>query len=235
MRVFVYFFIIAVMSCSHDKSDFKEESSMDQRQLSDTTIQKFYDNGNLKEDFRLKDGVVHGQYKAYHSNGKLSLQGGYDSGRFVGRWEYYDAEERFDSVTEYSIVNTKSEINRKWVFDKNGDTINERSFYYITQFYKDTIEIGEFNSLYIMLENPYFGDQLTILLGGFDKGFSNVEEVTTDSLWLTTYGFQYNFISYKPGKNVVRLIAVDLDKDGRAKYFFIEEEFFVVAEYSDDI
>lgn len=235
MRIFAYIFMITLIGCSYDNVDYEEDSTIDHSQLSDSTIRKFYENGNLKAIYYLKDGVVHGDYKSYYSNGKVYLKGEYDSGLSVGRWEYYDSNGHLDSVIEYFIVNTKSEINQKWVFDKNGDTFNEKSFYYTAQFYKDTIEMGECNSLYIIVEKPYFGNQMTILLGDFDKGFINMEEAEIDTLWLTTYGFQYNFVSYKPGKNVVRLIAVDLDKDGRAKYFFIEEDFFVVAEYSDDI
>lgn len=233
MKILFFCIIAIALSCTNQESEsFLKDSLIGQNQeISDTTVQKYYDNGNLKEVFSLKNGVLHGHYQSFYQNGSISLRGSYDSGRFVGKWEYINKNEHLDSITEYTIVGSKSEINQKWVFSKKGEIILDKSFYYTTEFYEDTVELGTFNSLLLLLEQPYYGHQMAILLGDFDQKFSNMEEIEVDSLWLPKYGFQYNFVSYKPGKNVVRLIAVDLDISGNAKYFFIEEEFFVSAEY----
>lgn len=63
-----------------------------------TSVEK-YPKGAVKAEGYLKR-VAGGEYKrhgawvTYHENGKIASQGGYDLGKKVGEWKYWDMEGR---------------------------------------------------------------------------------------------------------------------------------------------
>ena len=54
---------------------------------------KKYANGNTKFSVELKDGLKHGRYKSYYSNGVLKISGKYRKDKQVGTWRVYDLNE----------------------------------------------------------------------------------------------------------------------------------------------
>lgn len=60
---------------------------------SDLTAKNFtktYKNGRIKFTVELKNGLKHGDYKAYYSNGKLKISGKYKKDKQVGTWKVYN-------------------------------------------------------------------------------------------------------------------------------------------------
>ena len=60
--------------------------------LSAKFFSKVYPNGTLRFKVDLKDGLKHGRYVAYHSNGQKKITGRFKKDQQVGTWRYYDAQ-----------------------------------------------------------------------------------------------------------------------------------------------
>ena len=58
--------------------------------LSANTFSKVYPNGSIRFKVDLKDGLKHGRYTAYHSNGKKKITGRFKRDQQVGTWRYFD-------------------------------------------------------------------------------------------------------------------------------------------------
>ncbi|NBC84269.1 MAG: DUF3352 domain-containing protein [Bacteroidetes bacterium] len=52
----------------------------------------FYENDVLKYEFRLKDGLKHGMFKAYYENGNIQIKGRLNNGAPVNTWKFYDQD-----------------------------------------------------------------------------------------------------------------------------------------------
>ena len=56
------------------------------------TFKEYYDNGELKVEVPLKNGLKHGTYREYHPNGSIKLKGKYRRDKQVGLWKAYDPD-----------------------------------------------------------------------------------------------------------------------------------------------
>ncbi len=54
---------------------------------------KKYSNGNVRFSVELKDGLKHGRYKEYYSNGVLKISGKFRKDKQVSTWRVYDLNE----------------------------------------------------------------------------------------------------------------------------------------------
>ncbi|WBX74468.1 DUF3352 domain-containing protein [Tenacibaculum pacificus] len=70
--------------------DFKEIHPSD---LSASSYKEYHDNGKLKFEVSLDDGLLDGKYKMYYPNGNLKLKGKYKNGKKSGTWRAYDEKE----------------------------------------------------------------------------------------------------------------------------------------------
>lgn len=62
---------------------------------------EYFDDGTLKLEVELKNGLKHGNIKEYHSNGELRLKGEYDEDVPKGKWKYYNEEGDLIKVDKY--------------------------------------------------------------------------------------------------------------------------------------
>jgi len=69
--------------------------------LDASSLKEYYDDGTLKLEVELKDGLKHGTLKVYHPNGELKLRGKYDKDMPVGKWKYYDEKGDLTKVDRY--------------------------------------------------------------------------------------------------------------------------------------
>ncbi|QSE96494.1 DUF3352 domain-containing protein [Fulvivirga lutea] len=60
--------------------------------LNDKKLTQEFDNGQLKFEVSLKDGLKHGRYSEYDSLGNLIIKGRYKEDKKVGTWKFYDSE-----------------------------------------------------------------------------------------------------------------------------------------------
>ncbi|WP_420401784.1 DUF3352 domain-containing protein [Flagellimonas sp.] len=57
--------------------------------LNAKTFSKTYSNGQIRFEVDLKDGMKHGQYKAFYSDGTEKITGRYRKDQQVGTWKYF--------------------------------------------------------------------------------------------------------------------------------------------------
>ncbi|TXN37343.1 DUF3352 domain-containing protein [Flagellimonas hymeniacidonis] len=58
--------------------------------LNAKSFRKNYSNGTLRFEVELKDGLKHGRYTEFYSNGSEKISGRFKRGEQVGTWRYYD-------------------------------------------------------------------------------------------------------------------------------------------------
>lgn len=184
----------------------------------DGKLNEYYDSGDLKEvhiysngmkiDSSLyfeKDGKLnyveyhHGDTtysnyrKYYYPDNSIKSEGIYSKlGLPIGKWRYYNEENGYlEEVKEIQNVNGEPHLNQNWSFDKNGDTLFDRSTYLLLHFLKDTISIEEAVTVYAELKYPLFKNKESSIMAvvpndnseDFNEDFSNLEFIQPD----TTY------------------------------------------------
>ncbi|CAM1339988.1 DUF3352 domain-containing protein [Tenacibaculum aestuarii] len=60
--------------------------------LSAKSYQEFYENGKLKFEVDLNDGLKDGSYKSYYENGNVKVKGHYKNDKQSGTWKAYDEQ-----------------------------------------------------------------------------------------------------------------------------------------------
>lgn len=60
--------------------------------LSAKTFSRIYPNGSIRFKVDLKDGLKHGRYSGFHSNGKKKITGRFKKDQQVGTWRYFDED-----------------------------------------------------------------------------------------------------------------------------------------------
>ena len=60
--------------------------------LSAKSYQEFYENGKLKFEVDLNDGLKDGSYKSYYQNGSIKVKGQYKKDKQSGTWKAYDEQ-----------------------------------------------------------------------------------------------------------------------------------------------
>jgi hypothetical protein len=68
----------------------------------DSAFVEKYPNGDVKSTGFYRDGLLHGEYKAYYKNGMLKEQGRYERGEKVGKWYYYNRRGEVESKQTYA-------------------------------------------------------------------------------------------------------------------------------------
>ncbi len=63
--------------------------------------QTFYDNGQVKEEVRLKDALKNGSYFEYYPDASLKTKGRYKNNQRVGLWKSYSKEGKIIGKTRY--------------------------------------------------------------------------------------------------------------------------------------
>ena len=76
----------------------------------------YFENGQIKSQYTLKDSKVNGKINTYHENGKLQKTGYYVDGKASGNFTEYD--DQGEKTVEYFMVN--DEINGTCSFFKNN-------------------------------------------------------------------------------------------------------------------
>nr|WP_298995261.1 DUF3352 domain-containing protein [uncultured Allomuricauda sp.] len=60
--------------------------------LTAKTFSRKYANGTIRFEVELKDGLKHGRYTEYHSNGKEKITGRFRKDIQIGTWRYFDTD-----------------------------------------------------------------------------------------------------------------------------------------------
>ncbi|MCD7969828.1 MAG: DUF3352 domain-containing protein [Alistipes sp.] len=59
-------------------------------------LRDYYEDGSIKSESEIKNGMRHGRYREFHPNGALRLRGKYVKGSTKGTWKYYTEDGKFD-------------------------------------------------------------------------------------------------------------------------------------------
>ena len=70
--------------------------------LDASEVKEFDDEGRLKFEVELKNGIKHGTYREYYPNGKIRVKGKFKKDEKDGVWKLYDENENLIEETEFS-------------------------------------------------------------------------------------------------------------------------------------
>lgn len=218
-KAIILLFIFFIYSCNNKKIEY-------------------FDNGNVKSVYSLKDGEYHGLFESYDNignikemhiyqngeksdssvyykntgvinyidyyqeglvtyrkflfdNGKIKEEGKMFRGQFpIGKWKHYDNEGYLTQIKEIKNIQNQPFLNQNWVFNRKGDTLQEKSVYYNISYEKDTITLEEPIRSIVYLKGPLFKDENSSVMviipkdysENFNEDFSNLEEVVKDTV-----------------------------------------------------
>lgn len=157
----IFFFLIACCLFPIDAQDQKTEPQKiylnngyyyaDQKQIRfyTGTYREYYDNGTLRLEIQIKDGLPQGSYIVYFENRKPKEIRSYNNGKLHGLWRTYDISGQLLSEAEYQN-DKKHGTWRVWdelgtlryemiyyqgnrigvwrMWDENGNLIDERKY-----------------------------------------------------------------------------------------------------------
>ncbi len=96
----------------------------------------------------------------------------------IGYWKYYNSEKKVIAISEYKILNNKSYLNQEIAFDKNGDTIPNRSSYFLFEF-KDNDKVDiKFKKILDQESYSFF-----VYSDKINSNFSNVDDIKLDTIF----------------------------------------------------
>lgn len=96
----------------------------------------------------------------------------------IGYWKYYNSEKKVIAISEYKMLNNKSYLNQEIAFDKNGDTIPNRSSYFLFEF-KDNGKVHiKFKKILDQESYSFF-----VYSDKINSDFSNVDDIKLDTIF----------------------------------------------------
>jgi len=69
----------------------------------DGLVTTFRDDGSLLAEITYEQGVRHGHYRDYWSNGRVSLEGQYVRGLQEGEWRFYNADGSLREILRFEL------------------------------------------------------------------------------------------------------------------------------------
>ena len=75
-----------------DKDDELDIEEISPDDLDAKKYEEYFENGNLKIEVSLKEGLKHGTYREYYENGSLKIKGRYRNDFMDGNWKIYDEQ-----------------------------------------------------------------------------------------------------------------------------------------------
>ncbi|NAS12672.1 toxin-antitoxin system YwqK family antitoxin [Poritiphilus flavus] len=131
----------------------------------------------------------------YHSNGNLRKIGKlYLDSLKIGKWKFYERDGNLKDIREYLLIDGKSYLNQRWIFNVDGDTIGGN---YFELKMKDTIAQGQGNRFHFFLKEPLFSykSESYVLMPKegqkVEKDFSNQYSIEWDTI--NSIGTKYRF------------------------------------------
>lgn len=58
-------------------------------------------SGELEYEGQRKDWEIHGDFVSYYKNGKVSIEGKLNMGKYIGEWNYYDDDGSLNKTLNY--------------------------------------------------------------------------------------------------------------------------------------
>lgn len=143
-------------------------------------------NCNSKKN---EDNKVLKEYKI--NNDSVIVKGIEKNGLEYGIWRFFDLNDNPLAIIEFKIINNKSFHNQAICFNKNNDTIFEKTSFYKFNYTNDSTLNIKFVSL---LDKNYEGENTAILLynNNINEDFSNLNELNLDTLFFNNkYAVQF--------------------------------------------
>lgn len=182
----------------------------------------------------------------YYSNDNLRKKGVfYLDSLEIGNWNFYDIDGNITDVREFLIINKKSYLNQRWLFNTIGDTIGG-NFFEVK--FSDTIVKGKPNRFHFLLTRPILSEKSKsfILIPkeeyGLNKDFSNQNDIKYDTVFsigskyplddnLKTRDYDIVMDVYSKEKGEVNLKGILVEKeikDGDSIDFVTRNIYFII-------
>lgn len=179
-------FFLLFYSCN-DKVKLKDHD-ISKILLNDSIMQYNKNNILTKKIIRIDDSL----YKQfdYNSKGNLNSYGLLNKDSLkTGTWLYYNSLGNSIKKEKYLIVKNNSILNERILFKDNGDTLFNKSKYFLLSLRKDTVKVNEMIKGVIYLEANLFKNKkssIQVLLSVDDQDdllydFSNENSVKLDT------------------------------------------------------
>lgn len=142
----------------------------------------------------------------------------------VGNWKYFDKNNNLVAVNEYKIINNGTYLNQEIVFNKNGDTIFDKSHFYT---YSTRVNDKKERFLSIKYKRIFEGDSYLMFVYNKDlkSDFSNLNDLKLDTLLFENNTLEIQYPKKSEIRGVINEIKFLSDSvfDTRKVYIEISE------------
>jgi antitoxin component YwqK of YwqJK toxin-antitoxin module len=203
---------------------------------------EYYPSGEKWYEEEYKMGVIDGIYRVYHKNQKLKIDGHTTNGQACGFYCFYNESGKKDSLIEYILLDPDSVfdsffnrtrlnnrkiacLNRFVCFDQHEKPIREKSRYFKTKFYKDTIKLGDTIFAKLWLINPTNNDSNNKVIAHVSIDNKKICRIYPSKANEIMY---YETVAKKRGANYFEgFIEEIVRKSNDTNYVFFREKYYV--------
>jgi len=186
---------VIILSCFNDsklKTTYYDSGEIQLKEsiIDDSTIEciHFYKSGIVSEKYKKNNNKIEGEVKYYFESGKIERIGLYKNDKAIGWHTFYSENGNIIAKREYLLVDSLSDrfnnkpsnkiisyLNQVIIFNKNGDTIIDKSLLYKLDF-PDTLNYQDTLVYSIKLTAPAFkkGDS-QIQTGNLNRYFALID------------------------------------------------------------
>lgn len=201
MKGYTLIALLFIFSCVKKQSS---QNQISEFPIGDTISAIYYEDNSLKQ-IKLKDNKV----KVFYRNGNLFKEGFVDENdELKGQWHYYTLEGKISELREFNNFSGVVSLNRSIYYIGDLDSMimekdpyfnkyNQKEFVADTLPYdismytkfelgKDTIKLNEpWRAATVRYIQAFLNKDVNIavVLGDFDKDFSNIAEVKKDTFY----------------------------------------------------
>ena len=153
----------------------------------------FFENGSVQKIDYYKNNDTLFSVRFY-PNLKKQEEGNFYKENKIGKWSYYSDDGRLEKVFEYINLNRHQYTNQGWYFNKNGDTLFNKSNFYKLKVKKSVLNPKE-QTLVSISYNPLFKNAACGVLISKEKllkdNYSNFDERNVDTLYFVDDKLQF--------------------------------------------
>jgi antitoxin component YwqK of YwqJK toxin-antitoxin module len=257
-KIVAFLVLICLFSCKNEEiiEYYKDKKTINKRYFVNSDGQKqgvykeFYKSGKLKnisiydKDIKKDSSMFYSnlgelekvvyfkknkEFAKEFQNNVLIAEGIIENDIKIGKWNYFNKFSKKEKVLEYINLCGSQYLNQGWYFNKDGDTIKERSNYLTVRLDKSILKRNDTINLFFEYF-PFLSKKPTLIAcqsNNLDNKFCNIDKSSLDTIITQSTKFKRSLLFKDKGTYFIRgfvqehnNLAIDNKKDYKIRYVY---------------